>query len=96
MYGPCLSPIGGGQALTSPKRHCLGELLPHQQADIPQAVPKALKLYSCETIENYLRFRVAMLDFGVHSYVLLPRLPLTRNLFHRIACIATYFSTSKA
>ena len=35
------SPTGGGQALTSPSRRRLGELLPHQQADSPQAVPKA-------------------------------------------------------
>ena len=37
MYGPCLSPIVGGQALTPPTRHSLGEPLPHQQADRTQA-----------------------------------------------------------
>ena len=36
-----LSPIGGGQALTSPKRHSLGTPLPYQLADTPQAAPKA-------------------------------------------------------
>ena len=75
MYGPCRSPIGGGQALTSPKRHSLGKPLPYQLADIPQAAPKALKLYSLETIENYLVFRRVMLDFGIRTYVLLPRSP---------------------
>ena len=75
MYGPCLSPIGGGQALTSPKRRCLGEPLPHQLADIPQADPEAINLCSLEIIENYLAFRLVMPDFGVRSYVLLPRSP---------------------
>ena len=37
MYGQCLSAIGGGQALTSPKRHSLGKLLPYQLADTQQA-----------------------------------------------------------
>ena len=41
MYGPCLSTIGGGQALTSPRRHSLGKLLPYQLADIPQALLQA-------------------------------------------------------
>ena len=76
MYGPCRSPIGGGQALTSPKRHSLGELLPHQLANSAQATPKAINLYSEETIKNYLLFREAMLDFWVCTYVLLPRLPV--------------------
>ena len=75
MYGPCLSSIGGGQALTSPKRHSLGSPLHYQLADTPQAAPKAINLYSEETIENYLIFRLVMPDFGVRTYVLLPRLP---------------------
>jgi len=41
VYGPCLSPIVGGQALTPPTRHCLGEPLPHQQADRAQVPPEA-------------------------------------------------------
>ena len=45
MYGPCLSTIGGGQALTSPKRHSLGKPLPYQLADTPQANPQAINLY---------------------------------------------------
>ena len=75
MYGPCLSTIGGGHPLRSPKRHSLGEPLPHQLADIPQAAPKAMNLYSEETIENYSAFRQVMPDFGVRTYVFLPRLP---------------------
>ena len=75
MYSPCLSAIGGGQPLSSPTRHCLGRPLPYQLADIPQAAPKAINLYSEETIENYLIFRLVMPDFGVRTYVLLPRLP---------------------
>jgi len=75
VYGPFLSSIGGGQALTSPKRHSLGKPLPYQLADTPQAAPKAINLSSEENIENYLTFRLVMLDFGVRSYVLLPRSP---------------------
>ena len=45
MYGPCLSTIGGGQALTSPKRHSLGSPLHYQLADTLQANPQAINLY---------------------------------------------------
>ena len=75
MYGPCLSPIGGGQALTSPTRHSLGKPLPYQLADTPPAALEAINLYSFETIENYLAFRRVMPDFQVRSDVLLPRSP---------------------
>ena len=77
MYGPCRSPIGGGQPLSSPKRHSLGELLPHQLADIPQADQKAINLYPFGTIWDYPVFRRAIPDFGGSTYVLLPRLPVT-------------------
>ncbi|GEM_PF-3676986 len=40
-----LSSIGGGQALTSPKRHSLGRPLPYQLADTPQAAQEAINLY---------------------------------------------------
>ena len=70
-----LSSIGGDRALTPPKRHSLGKPLPYQLADIPQAAPKAINLYSYETIPNYLTFRLVMRDFGVRTYVLLPRSP---------------------
>ena len=36
---PVLNAIVGGQALTSPTRHCLGKPLPYQQADRPQTTP---------------------------------------------------------
>ena len=75
MYGPCLSPIGGGQALTSPSRRSLGKPLPYQQADSPQAVPKAINLYPEGTIKYYSDFRRVMPDFRVRTYVFLPRLP---------------------
>jgi len=45
MWDPCRSVPGGGQALTSPSRHSLGRPLPYQQADSPQALPKAINLY---------------------------------------------------
>ena len=52
MYGPCRSSIGGGRALTPPSRRSLGGPLPRQQADSPQASPRAnlsdLLRRSCE------------------------------------------------
>ena len=66
-YGPCLSSIGGGQALTSPRRLSLGSPLHYQQADIPQAVPKALKLYPEGTIRYYSGFLRVMPDFRVRK-----------------------------
>src|SRR3989338_7868026 len=39
MYGPFLSAIVGGRALTPPTRQSLGRLLPHQQADRYKAAP---------------------------------------------------------
>ena len=80
MYGPCLSTIGGGQPLSSPKRRSLGRPLPYQLADTTQAAPKATNIATClypfGTIGNYLAFRLAMPDFGGRTYVLLPRLPV--------------------
>ncbi len=76
MYGPCLSPIGGGHPLRSPRRHSLGKPLPYQLADTEQADPKALKLYPGGTILYYLGFRRAIQDFWVRTYLLLPRLPV--------------------
>ena len=52
MYDPCLSIIGGGQALTSPKRHSLGKPLPYQLADTPQAIPLAINLYSAFALHS--------------------------------------------
>ena len=60
MYGPCLSAIVGGHALTPPTRHSLGGQLPRQQADRTQARPLPAtinrSLYSEETIDYYFRF----------------------------------------
>ncbi len=78
-YGPCLSSIGGGQALTSPKRHSLGKPLPYQQADTTQASPIAINLYPKGTIRYQSLFPEVIPDYGVSSYVLLPRLPLTHR-----------------
>ena len=86
MYGPCLSSIDGGQALTPPRRHSLGAPLPHQLADTAQAALEAINLYSCETIKYYLIFRLAIPDFWVSTYVLLPRLPLLLRGV-RLACL---------
>ena len=76
MYGPYLSPIGGGQPLSSPRRHSLGGLLHRQLADTEQAVLQAINLYPEGTIKNYLVFRRAMLDLEGRTYLLLPRLPV--------------------
>ena len=63
MYGPCLSSIGGGQALTSPRRHSLGSLLHYQLADTEQADLEAINLYPEGTIKYYPPFRMAIPDF---------------------------------
>ena len=79
MYGPYLSSIDGEQALTPPRRHCLGKPLPYQLADTEQANPKAINLYRTQTlntnkflfkvfaraIKYYLVFRQAIPDFWV-------------------------------
>ncbi len=86
MYSPCLSAIGGGQPLSSPKRHSLGKPLPYQLADAVQAAQRAKNLYSYETIGNYLTFRLAMPDSSVRTCVILPRLPLSLRIV-RLACL---------
>ena len=77
MYGPYLSSIGGGHPLRSPRRHSLGEPLPHQLADIEQAHLEAINLYPVGTIKYYPSFRMAIPDFKVDTYLLLPRLPVS-------------------
>ena len=76
MYGPCLSPIGGGQPLSSPRRHWLGRPLPYQLPDTEQADFRAINLYPGGTIAYYLGFRRAIRDSKVRTYLLLPRLPV--------------------
>ena len=56
MYGPCLSPIGGGQALTPPSRHSLGKPLPYQLADSPQALPQAKNLYPSFALHSIMSY----------------------------------------
>ncbi len=44
--GQCLSPDVAGQPLSPATRHCLGEPLPHQQADRRKAAPEPINLWS--------------------------------------------------
>src|SRR4030042_5175819 len=84
MYGPCLSAIVGGRALTPPTRHRLGEPLPCQLADRTQAAPKAINLYSVEHIVYYSGFLRIIHDFWEHSYALLTRLPWSHRALHDV------------
>ena len=47
--GQCLSPDVAGQPLSPATRRCLGEPLPHQQADRPQVPPQAPRLLAAFT-----------------------------------------------
>ena len=78
MYGPYLSAIVAGHALTPATRHSLGRLLPHQLADRSKAPPEASSyaLYSCETMQDYPVFRRDVLHFGANTLLVLTRLPL--------------------
>ena len=82
MYGPCLSAIVAGHALTPATRHRLGRLLPHQQADRSKAPLKAgsYALSSYEIMQDYPVFRRDVLHFQVDSLPLLTRLPLSDAL----------------
>ena len=42
-------------------------------------LPNRIKLYPCGTIQDYPPFRVAILEFGASSFLLLSRLPLYRS-----------------
>ena len=74
-----LSSIGGGQALTPPKRHSLGSPLHYQLADTSQATPEAINLCSVESIKYYPIFRLVIPDSRVCTHVLLPRSPLCQR-----------------
>ena len=65
MYGPCRSTIGGGQALTSPRRHSLGKPLPYQLADTEQANLEAINLYSAQSAQ-VIKF-IKFIKFQVHK-----------------------------
>ena len=89
MYGPYLSSIDGEQALTPPRRHCLGKPLPYQLADTEQADLEAINLYPCGTIKYYLTCRQPIPDFWVRnlSYTISsaggPATPLTSMPYPR-------------
>ena len=80
MYGPYLSAIVAGHALTPATRHGLGGLLPRQLTDRYKAPPKAGSYALCPygNMQDYPAFRRAILHFGVDSLLLLTRLPLPR------------------
>ena len=56
MSGPCLSSSVADHPLRPATRLCLGEPLPHQQADRPRAPPKApfqaLALEACASVPH--------------------------------------------
>ena len=89
VSGQCLSPSGGGHALTPPRHLSPGEPLPHQQANTTQAAPLAESHLCCRIITTqqiigyYSQFPVAIPDQRVHTYALLPRLPLSSASFTR-------------
>ena len=64
MYGPYLSAIVGGRALTPPIRRRLGRPLPHQLADRHKAAPIPFRLtselYPLGIMRYYPVFRRAM------------------------------------
>lgn len=85
----------GGRALTPPTRHRLGEPLPHQLADGPQAPPKApegfpYRFDPVSALGISACFHPLSPSLGQVTYVLLTRLPLMyprRGLIARLACI---------
>ena len=87
MFGQCLSSNGGDRALTPPKRHSLGSPLHYQQADTPQAVPRALKLYPEGTIEYYPGFLQIMLDSRVRNLRVTTSFAGRSEELPRLACL---------
>ena len=90
MSGQCLSPSGGGHALTPPRHRRLGEPLPHQLPSITSTGPQAADLYPGGNIRHYPQFPMAIPDLRVHIDALLPRLPLStfrRRFLARLACL---------
>ena len=68
MSGQCLSPSGGGHALTPPRHLRLGEPLPHQQANTTQTAPPAEShLCRYRIIGYYPRFPMAIPDLRVRN-----------------------------
>jgi hypothetical protein len=91
MSGQCLSPNDAGHALTPATHRCLGEPLPHQQANRMQAPPQTEShLWSGDVIRYYLQFPAAIPDPGVGTYTLLSLSPLSTcrsKLLARLACL---------
>ena len=91
MSGQCLSPNDAGHALTPATHRCLGEPLPHQQANRMQAPPLTEShLWSEDIIRYYLQFPAAIPDRGVGTYTLLSLPPLSiyrSKLLARLACL---------
>ena len=91
MSGQCLSPNDAGHALTPATHRCLGEPLPHQQANRMQAPPQTEShLWSGDVIRYYLQFPAAIPDPGVGTYTLLSLSPLSvyrSKLLARLACL---------
>ena len=91
MSGQCLSPNDAGHALTPATHRCLGEPLPHQQANRMQAPPQTEShLWSEDIIRYYLQFPAAIPDRGVGTYTLLSLSPLSiyrSKLLARLACL---------
>ena len=91
MSGQCLSPNDAGHALTPATHRCLGEPLPHQQANRMQAPPQTEShLWSEDIIRYYLQFPAAIPDQRVGTYTLLSLSPLSiyrSKLLARLACL---------
>ena len=91
MSGQCLSPNDAGHALTPATHRCLGEPLPHQQANRMQAPPLTEShLWSEDIIRYYLQFPAAIPNPGVGTYTLLSLSPLSTcrsRLLARLACL---------
>ena len=65
--GQCLSPNVPDQPLSPGIRRSLGKPLPYQQADTPQAAPKAKNLYSVPRYRSALReCRKSKVESSVH------------------------------
>ena len=88
MSRQCLSASGAGRALTPARHLCLGEPLPHQQANITWAPPKAMNLWSHDIIRYYPPSLVAIPNLRVGTHALLPLTPVPLLLgFPRLACL---------
>ena len=85
VYGPCFSSIVGDHPLRSPTRLRLGEPLPLQLADGPQAPPKVDFSFTAALLIHgslcgfVTRFQVVFPSLGQVTNVLLTRSPLVHR-----------------